>query len=159
MKQLTIILLIFMTIMPIMLFSKQAADKATTEKNIWFTDFDQAMKVAQARNVPILIDFTGSDWCIWCKKLTSEVFDKKVFTDYAKKNLVLLKIDFPRAIPQTVAEKKKNQELQQKYKVEGYPSIILVNASGTEINRTGYQTGGPVKYVNHIKDLLSKQSE
>jgi protein disulfide-isomerase len=157
MKKFTIIFLIFLFIMPIMLFSKQQGKKAATPTLTWLTDFDQAKTVAQAHKVPILINFTGSDWCIWCKRLSSEVFEQKAFNDYAKKNLVLLKIDFPRSIKQTETEKRKNHDLAQQFNIEGYPTIILTDASGKEINRLGYEPGGPVKYVNHLKELLTKQ--
>jgi protein disulfide-isomerase len=159
MKKITIVFMIFLMIMPIMLFSKQQSKKSANSSSSWLTDFDQAKSLAQARKVPILIDFTGSDWCIWCKRLSSEVFEQKAFNDYAKKNLVLLKIDFPRSIKQTEAEKRQNHDLAQQFSIEGYPTIVLTDAMGKEIDRTGYQPGGPVKYVSHLKDLLNKQSK
>jgi protein disulfide-isomerase len=157
MKKLVIVFLIFLMIMPFMLFAKQK--KQTVITGTWLTDFDQAKTIAKAHKIPILINFTGSDWCIWCKRLSSEVFEQKAFNDYAKKNLVLLKIDFPRENKQTEAEKRKNRQLMEQFKIEGYPTIILTDATGKEINRTGYQAGGPVKYVNHLKELLSNPAQ
>jgi protein disulfide-isomerase len=159
MKKFIVITLLFLMIMPMMLYSKQPKKKIVGETLAWLTDFEQAKSVAQSHNVPILIDFTGSDWCIWCKKLESEVFEQKAFNDYAKKNLVLLRVDFPRNKSQSEAEKKKNYALAQKFNVEGFPSIVLTDSTGKEINRLGYEPDGPEKYIVHLKDLLSKQSK
>jgi len=128
-----------------------------TVKDPWIMNYDQAMQAAQKLNRPILVDFTGSDWCIWCKRLDGEVFSKKEFKQYADKNLVLLKLDYPRSIPQSAEVKKTNRDLLTKYGVEGFPTIVLLNSKGVEIARTGYQEGGAAKYVEHIKGLLIKK--
>jgi thioredoxin-related protein len=154
MKKIAFLVLIVLMILPLVLFAKTAGK--SSKDLVWLTDFNKAKSIAAAKKVPILIDFTGSDWCIWCKRLSGEVFEQKAFKDYAIKNLVLLKLDFPRAIPQTDQEKRANQALAQLYNIEGYPTIILTDAKGKEINRLGYEPGGPVKYVNHLKELISK---
>lgn len=159
MKKTTIILLVILLIIPAGLISKQTKKKPSGEILTWMTDFEQAKLMAKTHKVPILINFTGSDWCIWCKRLSSEVFEQKEFTEYAKKNLVLLKIDFPRSIKQTDAVKRQNRNLAQQFNIEGYPTIILTDASGNEINRTGYQPGGATNYVSHLKLLLGKKDK
>ena len=75
----------------------------------WLTDFDAAKKEAAKRNLPILVDFSGSDWCGWCMKLDKEVFSKKAFKAYVKDNFVLLLIDFPRRSKQSDAEKNRTE--------------------------------------------------
>jgi len=74
---------------------------AFAQELTWLENYDQALKEAKAKKVPILINFTGSDWCIWCKRLDKEVFSTKEFKTYAKKNLILLKIDSPKDIKQS----------------------------------------------------------
>ena len=136
--------------------SLAAAAEAEAESG-WLPDFAKAKKIAAEKKLPILIDFTGSDWCGWCMKLDREVFSQKAFQDYAKDHLVLFKADFPRRKPQTDEVKKQNRVLMDKYGIRGFPTIILVDAEGTEISRTGYRRGGPEKYVEHLKDLLKKK--
>lgn len=122
---------------------------------LWITDFEQAKTQAAAKGIPILIDFTGSDWCGWCIRLDKEVFSKAEFQGYAKENLVLLKIDFPRKkLPE--AQAAANQSLAEKYGVQGYPTIVLADAEGKELARSGYRQGGPDAYVEHLKGLLKK---
>ncbi len=120
----------------------------------WETDLEIAKKRAKDEHKTILADFTGSDWCGWCIKLKKEVFDQPEFQDYAKKHLVMLELDFPRKKELPLKEKEQNEKLSQEFKVDGFPSVLLLNAKGKEIGRTGYQAGGPEKYVEHLKGLI-----
>ena len=120
----------------------------------WETDLEVAKKRAKDENKQILADFTGSDWCGWCIKLKKEVFDQPEFQEYAKKHLIMLELDFPRKKELPAKEKEQNDKLSEEFKVEGFPTILLLNARGKELGRTGYQEGGPVKYVEHLKELL-----
>lgn len=127
---------------------------AAAEADAWLTDYAAAKKLAAEKKLPILIDFSGSDWCGWCMKLENEVFSKEAFKAYAKDNLVLMLADFPQAKPQDEAVKAQNEKLQKEFAVEGYPTVILVDAEGKKIGQTGYQAGGPEKYVEALKELL-----
>ena len=127
--------------------------KAQSEK-IWMTDFAAAQKLAKQTKKPMLVDFTGSDWCPWCIRLDKEVFAQKAFQDYAAKNLILVKLDFPRKSAQSPEEKQQNEALAAKYKVRGYPTVLLLDGDGTVIGKTGYRRGGAESYVRHLKDLL-----
>ncbi len=120
----------------------------------WITDYDRAAAAAAELGRPMLLDFTGSDWCGWCIKLDDEVFSKPEFTAYAKESLVLVKLDFPRKKKLPEAEKKRNAELSDLYGVRGYPTIILVDAEGNELGRTGYRQGGAEAYVGHLQKML-----
>lgn len=99
------------------------------------------------------MDFTGSDWCGWCIKLKKEVFDTKEFKEYADKNLVLVEIDFPRKKAQSEELKKANRALQAKYKIEGYPTIIVLNAEGKQVDELGYMRGGPKPFIEKLEKL------
>lgn len=134
--------------------AKPAAEAAVaTDVFKWETDMEVAKKRAKDEKKEILVDFTGSDWCGWCIKLKKEVFDKPEFQEYAKKHLVMLELDFPRKKELPAKEKEQNEKLSQEFQVEGFPTILLLKASGKEIGRTGYQEGGPVKYIEHLKEL------
>ncbi len=133
------------------------AMNANVDTSKWITDYDQALKLAQDLNRPVLMNFTGSDWCSWCIKLSKEVFTEDVFLKYAKENLVLLKLDFPKRIQQTPEEKAANEKLAQQFKVSGFPTIVLLNPKGDEVARTGYQPGGANVYVAHLKSLLAEK--
>jgi len=120
----------------------------------WETDLEVAKKRAKEEHKEILADFTGSDWCGWCIKLKKEVFDQPEFQEYAKKHLIMLELDFPRKKELPAKLKEQNAKLNEEFQIDGFPTILLINARGKEINRTGYQEGGPAKYVEHLKELL-----
>ncbi|MDD5482326.1 MAG: thioredoxin family protein [Kiritimatiellae bacterium] len=120
----------------------------------WLTDFEAAKKTAAERQLPILADFSGSDWCGWCIRLDKEVFSRKEFQEFAKDRLVLFLADFPRNKPQDDAIKKQNAALSKQYGVRGFPTVLLLDAKGKVLARTGYIPGGPGAYVEHLKKLI-----
>lgn len=135
----------------------KAVPASAVEKDAWLTSFDEAKAQAAKLNVPILADFSGSDWCGWCIKLDKEVFSQAPFKSFATKNLVLLMVDFPRRKPQGAAVKKQNDELAREFNIEGFPTVLLLDAKGKELARTGYQPGGAEAYVKHLQELISKK--
>lgn len=120
----------------------------------WLTDMDAAMKLSAETGKPILVDFSGSDWCGWCIKFEKEVLSQKIFKDFAKENLILVSIDFPRRKKQSTEEKKKNQALYDQYKIEGFPTLLLLDRTGKEIVRTNYIEGGPQVYIDFLKSKM-----
>ena len=126
----------------------------------WITDFDAAKKSASESKKDLLIDFTGSDWCGWCIKLNDEVFKQDAFKAGVKDSFVLVEIDFPRDKAKLSEEtRKKNTELGDKYAVQGYPTILLCDAEGKPYAATGYQKGGPEKYVEHLNELRKNKAK
>ena len=126
-------------------------------KELWLTDFKKAQKTAKAQSKVMLINFTGSDWCPWCVKLEKEVFSTAVFKKFAKKNLVLLKVDFPRGKKQSSKLRAQNKKLAAKFKINAFPTILLLSSDTKKIiGKTGYKRGGAEKYVVHLKKLLKK---
>jgi protein disulfide-isomerase len=123
----------------------------------WLTDLDEAKKVAIKENKPILVDFTGSDWCGYCIKLHAEVFDKPEFEAFAK-NYVLVELDYPNKKPQTPEVKAKNREIQQKFAVSGFPTILLIDAQSGEAygRESGYGPGtGPKAYLEKLSKFVN----
>ncbi|MCP3967593.1 MAG: thioredoxin family protein [Lentisphaerae bacterium] len=122
----------------------------------WMTNMGEAMALAKKTNKPILVDFSGSDWCGWCMKLDREVFSQKVFKEYAKDNLILVIVDFPRSKKQSDQIKKQNSELAKKYNINGFPTVLVLDKDGKILLRTGYRDGGAEKYVKFLKDEIAK---
>jgi thioredoxin-related protein len=127
---------------------------AAAAETSWSTDFPAAQAQAKKENKLVVMNFTGSDWCSWCKKLQKEVFMTKEFAAFAKEKLVLVEIDFPSGKKQPAALKKANEALQAKYKAEGFPTILVLNGEGKEVWRqVGYMPGGPEAWIGKLKTL------
>lgn len=119
----------------------------------WLTDVPKAQEQARKETKLVFLDFTGSDWCSWCIKLKKEVFDTKEFKEYADQNLVLVEVDFPQKKKQSEEMKKANSALQKKYGIQGYPTIIVLNAEGKKVGELGYMKGGPKPFIAELKKL------
>jgi protein disulfide-isomerase len=121
------------------------------------TSVPEAKAKAKLEQKLVLLDFTGSDWCGWCKKLHSETFSKPEFIDYAKKNLVLVEVDFPHEKPQSDALKAANQALGAKYDVSGYPTLVLLKPDGKVVwKQVGYLEGGPSAMIAKLDEAKDK---
>jgi protein disulfide-isomerase len=126
----------------------------TSDELNWTANLEKAIETAKAENKAVLVNFTGSDWCKWCFKLSDEVFSQDDFKEYADENLILVKLDFPRSISQSSETKAYNQSLAQKYGVQGFPTILIFNSQGNPVAKTGYRAGGAANYVSHIQSFL-----
>lgn len=121
----------------------------------WTTDYKAALVLAKAQNKLVLLDFTGSDWCGYCKLLDNEVFTQQSFKDFANKNYILVTVDFPheKQLPDDV--KQQNDALNQRFHIEGFPTLIVLDASGKELGRqVGYGPGtGPDAVISKLKSF------
>ena len=139
--------------------AKAAKEEKKAEKkaeSAWLTDLAAAKKQAAEEKKPILMFFTGSDWCGWCRKLHEDVLDKDEFRKFAKDSVILLELDFPNSIPQSDALKKQNKALGEKFKVNGYPTMVLVASDGEkEITRS---VGYDKELVSKLKKAVKKAS-
>ena len=135
------------------------ATMALAADNLWQTDFAAAKAKAAQEHKLLLLDFTGSDWCGWCKKLEKEVFSQKLFQDKAPKDFILVRLDFPQKTKLDEKLTAQNQALAKTYGISGYPSIILVDAEGVELARTGYKAGGPKAYLEHLQGFIKNYKQ
>lgn len=130
------------------------ASIATATTKGWISDFEAAKEQAKKENKALLVDFTGSDWCPPCKKLHQEIFSKSSFIKGAQKDFVLVELDFPRKAKISDKLKKQNEKLAKKYKVRGFPTVLLMDANGKVFKTTSYQVGGVAPYLEMIQKSL-----
>ncbi|MBM3160528.1 MAG: thioredoxin family protein [Bacteroidetes bacterium] len=152
-------LLILSTLL-ILANSLSFAQKSKGELN-WFTDVEAAQKEAQKTKKPMMLFFTGSDWCGWCVRLQKEVFFKDEFKDWASENVILVELDFPKSKVQSNEIKRQNQQLQQQFSVRGYPTIHFVSPEKSQdgvtlrnLGNTGYMAGGPEPWIANAISII-----
>ena len=139
-----------------------AADRKNGE---WLLYVEDAYQVSKSTGKPILANFTGSDWCGWCIRLKNEVFKTDEFKTWAKDNVVLLELDFPRKkiLPDDL--RAQNSGMQQAFKVSGYPTLWVFNLDFNEdtkqfninaLGKTGYVAGGPSSWIAQTNTILNQ---
>jgi thioredoxin-related protein len=124
----------------------------------WLTDLPKAQSTAKEQKKLVLMDFTGSDWCPPCKALHKNVLTSKEFEDFAKDNLVLVLIDDPHGKKlvdaMTPEQKKANAALRRKYEIQGYPTIIVLDADGKQVKQeVGYSGETSKEFVAKLQSL------
>ncbi|MFM1914616.1 MAG: hypothetical protein RLZZ531_285 [Bacteroidota bacterium] len=157
MKTLAFLSLIFLTSLA------SFAQKGGKEDVVWHTDLNKAIDIANKENKPLMLFFTGSDWCGWCKKLQKEVFMQSEFKKWAQENVILVEVDFPSASVQQAEElKAQNRMLQQQFSVRGYPTCWFVNVDKlkdgkvnfTQLGSKGYEAGGPANWTTGAQTII-----
>ncbi|PZR73063.1 MAG: thioredoxin family protein [Chthoniobacterales bacterium] len=126
---------------------------SSSAKTGWLTSYEQAQQEAKAGRKLILMDFTGSDWCGWCILLDKEVFSKPEFQEYARKNLVLLELDFPRMKPMSAENQEQNERLARQYQIQGFPTIVVLDSGGKQVGELGYVPGGPAAFIAELEKV------
>jgi len=123
----------------------------------WHTDLPEAQALAKKEKKLVFMDFTGSDWCGWCMKLKQEVFSTPEFNNYARTNLVLVEVDLPRFKPMSPETLARNTKLQEQYRAEGFPTIVVLDTAGRELWRLGgYAEAKPAQWILMLESLKAK---
>lgn len=129
----------------------------------WYKDAAKAIEISNKTNKPLMLFFTGSDWCGWCIRLQKEVFVEADFKKWASENVVLLELDFPRRSQQEEQLRNQNYQIQQAFQVRGYPTVWFAKAKNNNgkinflpIGSTGYVAGGSQKWIESANTILKK---
>ena len=121
----------------------------------WSTDLEKAFVKAKAEKKSVLVEFTGSDWCPPCIAMRKNVFSKPDFVGKASKKFVLVELDFPNGEP---AVKEKNNPYAEKYKIEGFPTVILFSPDGKEFHRFfASEFPKTQDFLDHLDESLVKK--
>ncbi len=126
------------------------------DKSITWLSYEQAMKLAQSSGKYPVLFFTGSNWCIWCLRMEEEILSCPMFIDYAEKNFLMVKVDFPMGVDLSPEQSKENDELKLKYEVTGYPTLLVLDKQGKVLIEDGYMPGGGKEYTLRLQRQLDK---
>ena len=129
----------------------------------WYTDVKEAITVSNKEKKPLLLFFTGSDWCGWCIRLQKEVLKTPEFNKWANENVILVELDFPRRTAQSDVIKAQNNEMQQVFGIQGFPTVYFANAKAIDgkinfegLGSTGYVAGGPTAWLAVADTFVKK---
>ncbi|WP_396177562.1 thioredoxin family protein [Flavobacterium sp.] len=130
----------------------------------WHTDVNKASELAIKNKKPLMLFFTGSDWCGWCIKLQKEVFKTPEFVKWATENVILVELDFPRRKQLAPELLQQNKNLEQMFAVRGYPTVWFVTPALVDgkmtfnrLGSTGYVANGPQGWLPGAKQILANK--
>ena len=130
----------------------------------WHTDVREAITLSNKEKKPLLMFFTGSDWCGWCIRLQNEVLKTPEFQKWANENVILVELDYPRRTIQTPEVKNQNAELQQAFGIQGFPTVYFTSAESKDgkvnfkgLGQTGYVSGGPTAWLAVADGIIKSQ--
>jgi protein disulfide-isomerase len=120
------------------------------------TNFPRSVALAKSTNRPLLLAFIGTDWSISSLKLDREVFDQAELTDDSKYKFILCKLHFYQTQERSPETIRQNDELATKYKVEEFPTVVVLGPDGREIGRLGYIPGGVKAFAAAVTAVVRK---
>ena len=133
---------------------------ANASLSYWQTNYNAALAKARSEEKPLLIYFTGSDWCLWCQKLDRELLNQEAFAGEIEELAVPILLDFPQRRKLPPREARHNREFKSRFKVEAFPTIILYDPSmNKEIWRHSYFDTAPRPYLDTLKSLLNERND
>jgi len=123
----------------------------------WNLNIEKAKELSKVSKKPMLIYFTGSDWCSACTMLKKDYFSQKEFKKIAHK-FILFEADFPKdksKIDQSIHVA--NRQLKNQFKITGFPTTIIVDKNGNVIGRiVGHRLEKTKKiYTDFVNAILS----
>ena len=123
----------------------------------WEPDFDTACSKAAQEDKPLILVFSGSDWCAPCIKLDRNIWQSETFKNHAAHNYVLYKADFPKKKKNQLPPKVlgKNKELAARFNSKGYfPLVLVLDKNSNILGTAGYERFGPKKYIQLLDSFL-----
>ena len=133
--------------------AKEAESSQAPANAVWTDDIDAAFKAASETGKPVFIDFTGSDWCYWCKLAENNIFSTPDWKAFAA-DVVCLKVDFPQGNRPDVFTMKKRQQLADEFNVQGYPTLVLATAGRKEIARFMAGRKGAAEFISEVRKKM-----
>lgn len=153
------IFFIFCSLLSVCSCRLQANAPGTRAAIQWQTNYEQAVQQSKATNRPLVLFFTGSDWCGWCNKLDDEALETMEFAEATANKFIFVKLDFPLYSNQDPQLKAQNKELQQKFDIRSFPTVLVVDPKqNQQIGVTGYRPGGGKLFAEHLLKMINDYS-
>lgn len=139
-----------------LLFFAQSIHASEGNEIHWMTNYEQAVAIAKSTSKPIVLFFTGTDWCGWCNKLENEILETPEFIEATKDKMIFVKLDFPMHTPLDSTMTKQNEQLQKQFSVRSFPTLVLLDSDQQPIGVTGYRAGGGKQYAHHLIKMVNE---
>ncbi|MFK5974299.1 MAG: thioredoxin family protein [Flavobacteriaceae bacterium] len=123
----------------------------------WQKSYSEAVSRSKNESKPIVLVFSGSDWCAPCIKLDRAIWQSDDFNTYAKEHYILYKADFPRKKANRLSQDKidRNNALADTFNPRGhFPLVVLLNSDEHVLGTTGYTKVSPKEYITLLNSFI-----
>lgn len=123
----------------------------------WASSYEQAIEQARMTHQSIVLLFTGSDWCHWCKILEQDFISNSHFAQALRGEFLFVRVELPRShsLPPQVIEN--NRLLRKRYDVSGLPTLVVLDAQGSILGRSGYLKMSPHQFAAQLQAMRHTQ--
>jgi len=134
-----------------------AATPKSTRSGVWETNIEAAAQRAQKTGRPMLLSFSGSDWCHYCQEMDKAIYQTAAFKKFASEEVIAVELDFPKKKAQSASLKKQNAMLRDQFQIDGFPSVVILRPTGEFIGKGGYQSGAtPEDFIGAIREATKR---
>ena len=149
---------VFAVIVVVILMTRNSKGQDDSNALKWTTSYEEAVRLAEENNAPIMLFFEGSDWCPWSKRIKQEVFDQREFLQWTEGRLVAVHLDFPRHKQLPPQLNRQNNRLLDKYRqyLSGFPTALFVRPDGKVIGKMGYEPDGIRTWTHKAQKIVGK---
>ena len=130
------------------------------DPGLWTSDVTGAEAVAAEKKLATLLYFCGSDWNQDCHSLSSEIFVTEEWKAFAaEKQLLQVYVNLPRDVSAlTPALQEQNAKQLQKYGIQQFPTLVLLEDDGAVLGVPQYQAGmTTVDLIRQCRRLLHQR--
>jgi thiol-disulfide isomerase/thioredoxin len=127
----------------------QQRNQFSAQRINWLNNYQEAVSQSQATGKPIVLLFTGTNWCPACMKLEKEVLTTSEFAGGVGGRFIFLKAEFPDYSEEAI-KSSPYYPLLQNHGIDTFPPMVIVNANGQRLYTVNYQAGGPSVYINQL---------
>ena len=121
-----------------------------------FRSSEEAFSVARQKNHCLLLIFSGSDWCIPCKRIEKNILSDTLFREFAQQQLVTFIADFPQKKKLPADQKTDNETLAEEFNPKGsFPLLLLLKPDRTIVASLEYENYSASSFVGEVRNILS----
>ena len=136
--------------------SSSVAPSNGESRGEWLVDYQAARALAREKDLPILLNFSGTEWCPPCIQMATNVFCAPEWKAFAAEKVIPVLVDMPKDPGELSGERR---ELAARFGVQGVPVCFVLDSDGTNVlGQAGFQPE-LFAFIRDIGAILRKRGK
>ena len=120
-------------------------------------DANYAFAESASSQKPVLLVFSGSDWCAPCIRFHKNVLSDENFIVYAEDHFIILKADFPQRKKLNQDQVQQNEKLADQYNPKGqFPHIVLLAPDRTLLKTLYFKNQTAQQFIAELSHQFAE---